>query len=102
MLDEVSVEDPDRPRRLRNAVAVSAAASLLFGGVAFVGSLMPTMTGPAGKPEEALFACCNTIAVSFWILLGIQYLLSVRWSPARIDWERRLRLAEKLMKRPRE
>jgi hypothetical protein len=97
----VSVEDPDRPLRLRKSILFSArspGASACWSSPA-IGSIRAGRGWTADLLKKAFFHSFNTTAVAFWIVFGLRYFIIVRLSPAALDWERRLQLADEIFRR---
>ena len=72
---------------------------LLSGFIGFTFRPMPTMDQLL---RQAIRTGLNVTAAAFWIVFPIVYVLSLPAedrSPAALDWERRLRLAEEIFKR---
>jgi len=75
----------------------------LVGGIVLGGDVLSGPIGSVGVTfallSRAAFHAVNVTAVAFWIVLLLLYFTQVRLSPAELDWERRMLLAEEMFRR---
>lgn len=83
------------------SAAVSAFLGLLVFGANWFASAIP-IGRPHAWLEDALFYSANTTAAAFWFVFLPSFFIKVRLSPAALDWERRLRLADEIFRREKD
>ena len=89
------VKDPEWTSRLLSAFATSTIISFFFGGMAAIGFL----TSGSGTFEWARVTCRASLILSvmmviFWAVFIPHYLVTVRKSPATLEWERYAQLED--------
>jgi hypothetical protein len=94
-----------RLRERRRAIIVAAGVSLLVSvivGVVVGVVVTPAWFGtlrPKAPLRNSLTSGLNTAAVVFWIFFLPQFLVEMSKSPAVLELERRVKMAEELFKR---
>jgi hypothetical protein len=100
------VNAPDRQRRKRfwTTVLLSVVLASAFGVLGSFSKLVALLPIPSFQDliSTAVFKGVNIAAIAFWIIFPILYCIHVPdyyQSPAALDWERRMKLAEEIFAR---